>query len=226
MKPQPSASIYVLASITVVGLIALFLSAVSAFAQIMHWYQALFAALVIEAGMIAEAFAFMRGRNKVALVGLLVSLTVSLTYNYIQASQAANGKNISLVEVLALAIGPLSALTFLSLSLGKEWQMYDAELVRWESGQVDAQRIAADKLQAEIERRDAEERKQALRLEKLRLANSRDKSGDNSRENLSDVSQRDNQSDKSKKAWVVSYMAETGASQAKAYRDHKKKFGW
>ena len=145
-RPRPSAALWLLAGLTAVGLAALFLAAYAAFRHIMPWVQAVFAALLIEAGMVVEAIALIRGRNWLAAIGLVISLAVSGTYNFIQAQTA--GAGLHPVMLLALALGPLSALTFLAMATGRELSHYEIQVLDWELKRqqwLDRQRIRLER---------------------------------------------------------------------------------
>jgi biotin operon repressor len=162
-KPRPSVALYLLSILVLAGLVALFLAADYAFRQIMESrLQAIFAAVLIEAGMIVEAIAVMRSKkNWPALVGLFVSLLVSGTYNYIQAEHA--GKLVGIEgswQLLTLALGPLSALTFLAMAVGRELGDFERRLEAWHISR-----------QKWLEDQDARRQAREIELTKLRLAN-------------------------------------------------------
>lgn len=116
--------------LTAIGLATPFLAAFAAFSHIMPWYQAVFAALLIEASMVVEAVALVRGRNWLAAIGLSISLVISATYNYIQAQTAGDGPNPNML--FALALGPLSTLTFQAMATGKELGNNERQVEVWE----------------------------------------------------------------------------------------------
>lgn len=134
-KPVLSAAFWLLAVLALVGLAALFLAADHAFGQVMPWYQAMFAALLIEAGMVSEAVALARGRNWLAAAGMGISLVVSGTYNYIQVAAVGQSLGLAGWPLFALALGPLFALSFLALAIGQELRMYEALLADWQADQ-------------------------------------------------------------------------------------------
>lgn len=144
MKPRLSASFWLLCLLAGVGLVALFLAAYHAFAQVMEPYQAGFAALLIEAGMVSEAIALARG-NRLAAVGTVISLVVSGTYNYVQVDAA---KKLEGWPLYALALGPLFALAFLALAIGQELREYEAQLANWQAQEQHVQALANDQAQA------------------------------------------------------------------------------
>ena len=167
-KPKPSIVIYFLAVMVVVGLVAMFLAARYAFGQVMgNDAQAFAAALLIEASMIVEAITIVRARawkaNIPALIGLVVSILVSGTYNYVQVQHA--GKAAGIVDtwqLTSLALGPLSALVFLAMAVGRELRSYEEAVSTWENERQDWQKKHdADErerlLALEIERRHAQE---------------------------------------------------------------------
>jgi hypothetical protein len=164
-KPTLSTSIYLLGGLVVIGLAALGIAAYTAFLQVAPWYQALFAAALIEASMVAEAIAIVR-KNWFAIPGVIISLLVSGTYNYIQAEQT--GRIHGLTDgwqLLTLAIGPLSALFFLALSLGYEMRRHDREVDDWR-GQMDQAQQHQEQTALEIRQLElAEQRKTQLEME-------------------------------------------------------------
>ena len=129
-KPNPPFTLWALGAIVLVGLSALFLAAYSAFSQVVSPAQAFFSALLIEAGAVVEALALVRGKNMIALLGMIASLAVSCTYNYIQVSVA--GAGMPWIELVMLAVGPLTSLTFLSMAAGKELSLYESRVKAWE----------------------------------------------------------------------------------------------
>jgi hypothetical protein len=134
-RPTPPAQLYLLAGLAACGLFALWLAAFHAFQQVAGGFQAFFAATLIEAGLIIEALALIK-RPKAWYISAAaaVSLAVSGTYNYIQAAAAAptfNGWQLG-----TLALGPLSALVFVSLALGHELAAYQDRVQQWLDGQA------------------------------------------------------------------------------------------
>jgi len=133
-KPRLPITVYALALVCLAGLIALFLAANEAFGTVAGpgvrgQTQAIAAALLIEAGLVVESIAVARSRNKLAVIGLALSFLVSASYNYTQASDRR--PDLQGWQLLALAIGPLSALTFLSLALGDEIRRYNEMIRVW-----------------------------------------------------------------------------------------------
>jgi len=132
-KPQPSLTLYLFFFLVGIGLIALFLAALFAFSKIMPPYQAFFAAALIEISAVLEALAFIRQKNIPALVGLILSVLVSGTYNYIQAEVA--GRQVGIEDgwqLLTLALGPLSALVFTAMQTGRLLREYEDKVEAWE----------------------------------------------------------------------------------------------
>lgn len=187
-KPTPPVTIWLLSIVIVIGLLALGIAAYFAFIQVMPWYQALFSAFLIEVGAIVEAITLIRGNNWIAAAGLLGSLIVSGTYNFIQASTAGAAHGLTdWWQLITLAIGPLSSLTFLAMSLGREIRGHEKAMTGWQKQRqawITAQqeerrkaeeRIAEEKrLSEERARKDADEQAAASRMlelekEKLRL---------------------------------------------------------
>jgi hypothetical protein len=152
-RPAYPVSARALALVLVIGLIGLGLVAFEVFSLIDGPIVAGAFALVIELAAISEAMSILK-RNKPAWVGLAISLLVSGLYNYTRAAQANELLTTQLgqVELIALAIGPLSAVLFLALSLGHAVKEYEAAVEAWErerqswadaQAQADAQAEAA-----------------------------------------------------------------------------------
>lgn len=132
-QPDPPTSLYLLGLALIAGLIALFIAALHAFSQVMPPLQAAFNAALIEIGAVVEALALVRGRNKIAAAALILSLTVSGTYNYIQVQTAGHIAGISDPwQLLTLALGPLFALTFLALTTGLELAKHEHAVEAWQ----------------------------------------------------------------------------------------------
>ena len=164
-KPRVSLQLITLGIVDLCGLIALFFAAFAAFSLVAPWYQAFFAALIIEVGLIVEALALInRPRSIYPWIGLVVSYVVSGTYNYTQA--ATVGYELASIELLALAFGPLSALAVVSLTFGNElrahqdnvlkWQVNRAEWVETEYTRIEQQRLEAEQKRLEMEQKHAE----------------------------------------------------------------------
>lgn len=177
MRPRLSASFWLLCLLAGVGLVALFLAAFHAFDQVMEPYQAGFAALLIEAGMVVEAIALARGLNRLAAVGMVISLVVSGTYNYVQVDAAGKLEGWPLY---ALALGPLFALAFLALTIGQELREYEAQLANWQAQEQHVQALASEQAQtwaheraqarqAADQARIEAQAKQELEQERMRL---------------------------------------------------------
>jgi hypothetical protein len=129
-RPGLTLQIFILGLIVVSGLIALFFAAFHAFRLVAEPTQAFFAALVIEAGLIAECLAIINKPRSVApWLGLVISYVVSGTYNYTQAAKA--GEGLGGWELGALAFGPLSALAVVSLAFGNELRSYQERVEDW-----------------------------------------------------------------------------------------------
>ncbi|MBE7553651.1 MAG: hypothetical protein HS126_21495 [Anaerolineales bacterium] len=163
-RPTVPVQLYLLAGLSVFGLAALWLAAFHAFLQVASGPQAFFAATLIEAGLIIEALALIK-RPKVWYIWIAVSisLVVSGTYNYIQAASMATGPNgeptLNSWQLLTLALGPLSALCFVSLTLGYELREYQARLEKW---QIDRATWLEQRWQeAEARQQQAEAERQA-----------------------------------------------------------------
>lgn len=189
-KPKLSPVVYLLGGVILIGLAALFIAARFAFTQIGHGAaQSTFAALLIEFGMIVDAIVVMRSANPKklwpALIGLGISLLVSGTYNYIQAQIGGAQRGITAGwQLTALALGPLSALTFLSLTVGGELRDHEAQVAQWEqerqrwlddrAAQITADNEAHEaRLRQEQEEREArarrEQAEQELRIRQVEL---------------------------------------------------------
>jgi hypothetical protein len=164
-KPRPPVTAWLLGSVLLFGLAALFLAAFEAFRQVMSPGQAFFSALLIETAAVVEAVAFARDRKGIAAAGLVVSLAVSATYNYIQVETAGLERGITnWWQLLSLAIGPLSALAMLSLSLGTILREHERRVAAWEADRqhwVDRERARA---QRRADRREAEGRQVSGKL--------------------------------------------------------------
>jgi hypothetical protein len=136
-KPKPSIQLIFLAVITVCGLAALFFAAFASFRiSTGNIAQAAFAALLIEVGLAAEAFALIkRPKSLYPWVGLLIAFFVSGTYNWYQAEMHTKEAVVSIsnVTLFALAFGPLSALAFVSLTLGNEIREYQNAVGKWQT---------------------------------------------------------------------------------------------
>ena len=152
-KPKLSVTISLLAGLILVGLYALYQAAHFAFGQVMaNKSQAVAVALFIEAVMAVDALAIIRARrvwdNVPALIGMVIALLVSGTYNYIQAQ--TTGATVGLVnwwQLGTLALGPIAALVSASMALGREIRSYEVTVMVWETGR-----------QAWQDERDAERR--------------------------------------------------------------------
>ena len=167
-KPSLSIVVYGLLALAIIGLIAMGIAAHTAFSQVAQPLQAVFAAILIEAVMVIEAITIIR-RNWWAAGGILISLTVSVTYNYIQAQQA--GKLHGLTDswqLFTLAVGPISALLFLALTIGHELSEHDKRIKAWEKDRQKWQENRVAK--AEADRKEKEERQLEAQVEHDRMA--------------------------------------------------------
>jgi hypothetical protein len=153
-KPKPQVQLWLLLFITIGGLIALFLAAYHAFQLVASPPQAFFAALLIEVGLVVEAIALInRPKTWYPWAGLIIGFLVSGTYNYTQAAKA--GQDLSGLELFALAFGPLSALAFVSLTLGNELRAYQEKGTEWERARVEWAERERKRLENKEERRQA-----------------------------------------------------------------------
>lgn len=154
-RPQAPVQLYLLSGLVVFGLAALWLAAFHAFLQVASGPQAFFAATLIEAGLVIESLALVK-RPQLWYIWLAVaiSLAVSGTYNYIQAALAAPTFNPW--QLGTLALGPLSALAFVSLTLGYELAEHQRRLEKWQMDRADW---------IEARRQEAEERERQKDIE-------------------------------------------------------------
>lgn len=188
--PRPSAPVqlYLLGGLSVFGLAAMWLAALHAFLQVAGGAQAFFAATLIEAGLIIEALALIK-RPKVwyTWVAVAISLIVSGTYNYIQADLAAPDFNPW--QLGTLALGPLSALCFVSLTLGYELREYQDRVDQWQTDRGNW-----------IEQRRQEQEAYQRQLDEQRLADIR-RIQDNERERQERETERRLQLELDERAW-------------------------
>lgn len=168
-KPRAGIQLLVLGSIVVSGLIALFIAAYHAFLLVAQPPQAFFAALVIEAGLIAECLAIINKPKSIPpWLGLIISYVVSGTYNFTQASQA--GQGLGGWELAALAFGPLSALAVVSLAFGNELRTYQEAVTTWEKSraawvEAERQRLETEAKELERTRLELEVKRDIAKLE-------------------------------------------------------------
>lgn len=167
-KPRIPVTAWLMGAVILIGLAALGIAAYHAFIQVSPWYQALFSSLLIEVSAIVEAIALIRGKNWIAAAGLIVSLAVSGTYNYIQAETAGAASGLSNAwQLFTLAVGPLSALTFLSMTLGRELRAHEEKVSQWQvQRQAWVDRLA-DERKKEQERQDQQRLQEEERVRKL-----------------------------------------------------------
>lgn len=162
-RPTVPVQLYLLGGLSVFGLAALWLAAFHAFLQVASGPQAFFAATLIEAGLIIEALALVkRSRVWYIWIAVSVSLVVSGTYNYIQAATVAPSFNFW--QLGTLALGPLSALAFVSLTLGYELREFQSRLEKW---QTDRAAWIEARLQEAEAREEREKAELAARLERV-----------------------------------------------------------
>lgn len=171
-RPTVPIQLYLLVALAIAGLAALWLAAFHAFLQIMGPAQAFFAASLIEAGLIVEALALIkRPRVWYTWTAVVISAAVSATYNYIQAATAVTGTDgtpaLGTWPLLTLALGPLAALAFVSLTLGHELSEYQNRVSQWQidrTAWIEARRQEAE---AREQRQEAE---RLARLDRLQEA--------------------------------------------------------
>lgn len=170
-RPVEPVQLYLLVGLSGFGLIALWLAAFHAFLKVANPAQAFFAATLIEAGLIIEALALIK-RPKVWYTwgAVAISLIVSGTYNYIQAAAVA-GESLNNWMLFTLALGPLAALSFVSLTLGHELRDYQNRVDKWLTDRADwlEQRrleVEAYERQQEVERQARQARLQQAEYER------------------------------------------------------------
>lgn len=186
MTPQPrySFTLYAIGAAVLIGLAALAIAAFTAFSAVMTFWHALFSSGVVEVGAVVESLALARARNwgdaLLALVAVIVSVTVSATYNYTQVAQAAAALNISQWELTMLALGPLVALVFLSLNFGRQLRAHEQAVAEWHKARAHAAKSDAEKLRIKTEQdaydlkvanEKAAQRAHELQLAQLQFAN-------------------------------------------------------
>jgi len=168
-KPGINLQLIALGLIASFGLIALFIAAYHAFLLVANPWQAFFAALVIEAGLIVEALALINKPKTIyPWLGLIISYVVSGTYNFTQAAQM--GEGLGNWELSALAFGPLSALAVVSLTFGNELRSYQERSSAWtkeraEWVEAEYKRIEQVRIDSEVEQRRADQEAEQRRLE-------------------------------------------------------------
>jgi hypothetical protein len=136
LPPSPSRVLYALFVALVATTISLFWSALSAFGLVMEPGHAFFAAAAIELSGVVEALALVRAKTwratALPLSGVLITLIVSGTYNYVQVAQAGAKSDITHPWVLTcFALGPLFALTFLALTTGRLLHEHETAVAEW-----------------------------------------------------------------------------------------------
>lgn len=162
-RPQMAVQLYLLSGLVVFGLAALWLAAFHAFLQVASGPQAFFAATLIEAGLVIESLALVKRPHLWYIwIAVAISLMVSGTYNYIQAAAAAPTFNPW--QLGTLALGPLSALAFVSLTLGYELREFQSRLEKWQTDRADWIEARRQEAEARDEREKAE---LAARLERI-----------------------------------------------------------
>lgn len=129
-KPAWPLTMWLLAGVMAAGVGALWLAAYHAFQQVMEPLQAVFAATLVEAGIIVEALTLVRSRSVFAGVAVVIGLVVSGTYNFIQAQSAGTLSNGWFLFVLAL--GPLASLVSMAMAFGNELRKWEEKVVEWE----------------------------------------------------------------------------------------------
>lgn len=141
-KPSLPLTIPILALVAVAGLVAQFLAAEAAFSLIAQsGIHAFAAALLIESAVVVDALVAARSRNPLAIIGLVIALLASGVYNYMLAAHADTSLN--MVELVALAIGPLAALASIGLVLGEEVYDYESTRQKWQDAEQDLVRHEA-----------------------------------------------------------------------------------
>lgn len=182
---------YALGLVVGVGLVALFMAAYHAFNQVMdNPVQAAFSAALIEASAIVEAFTLARARRlgDYALAGAatVVSLLVSGIYNFVQVQAVGAVKGVTAMwQLWPLALGPLVALAFLALNLGRAlrehedaaraWQQsrqkwFDNACREWDTAERKRQAERDAREAAERERQAKREAAERVKIEEIRAA--------------------------------------------------------
>lgn len=196
-RPKWGVAIYVLWAVVACGLLALFTSAKSAFGQTTdNGLESGAKALLIEASIVAEAIVLMRrvapgwgqwAKFILAMLGMGVSITVSITYNYVQAQ--AHGAITDTWQLLTLSVGPVASMATLGLLLGYLLAEYESEVKKYENevaGAKETNQIRANmnatntaegermrqwnKAEAESERKASAEEADKERAHKERMA--------------------------------------------------------
>jgi hypothetical protein len=132
--PQPKIPIviYLYGGLLVCGLISVWIAAHTAFSQVMSPEQAFFAAVVVEGSALVEAFSALYSKNRIAMLALVVSLGISLTYNYIQAETIGARNGVTDPILLAtLALGPIFAIVMLAAAFGTEFRKHNETKIQW-----------------------------------------------------------------------------------------------
>jgi len=147
-KPGIPLTVVGLCIVAALGLVTQYLAAEHAFSLIgrtaLYSYAA---ALLIESAIVVDAVVFSKNRNLIAGISLLVALVVSGVYNYTLAD--LSHADIALGQKLALAIGPLIALTTIALALGEElykWDLQRAEYAAEQASQKASQSAELEKI--------------------------------------------------------------------------------
>lgn len=160
-RPTPPPQLYGLAALAFIGLLALWITAFNAFAQVGGVLHALAAATLIEAALVLDMlFVVRHWRRWPAVVagalGILISVVVSATYNYLSA--ATHAPDLAGWPLLALAIGPLSALLFVALAMAHELHTYQQAVTDWQQARADwLENLRIETERAERERQAAAE---------------------------------------------------------------------
>lgn len=161
-KPVEGLAIKGLKVVLLAALVGLGLVAFEVFSLIDNPVVSVAFAVVIELGAMVEAINVLK-RNKLAGVGLAVSLIISGFYNFTRANQANAGLAVKMgdVELVALAIGPLVATLTLSLALGQAQRDLEQAVAQWETNyqtwQDDQAKANDERLAAAEQRRTARE---------------------------------------------------------------------
>ena len=162
--PKVSIVVYILGAVLAVGFVFLFLAAREAFGMVMSESQAVAGAVLIGAGMLISALSYSRDKNKYAVIELIISLAVSGTYNFIQVSNAGAEYGIdNMWQLVTLALGPLTAMLFASLMMGKLINDQEQNAIQYE---IDGQAFYIH-----------EQKRQEKRSERMKIKNLAAKSG-------------------------------------------------
>lgn len=132
-KPKQGFMFYFVIVILTLAMLASVISAYSAFSLVMSEFQAGLISASVELGLIAELIFAMQGK-KVAVLGGLLALIISGTYNYIQVANNAvkMGMNNEFL-ILCLAFGIIIMVISLSITLGNDYMEFTKKIDNWQN---------------------------------------------------------------------------------------------